>query len=225
MKTAAGRGPYFAQVPFDLLFDHRIDASAIAVYAALRSYTDFGSEHGAKPSQTGIAKRAGCSRTTVQARLRLLRDLGWIEWMETGRTHRFLVHQTCSPDEHHLLARRASDARQTSTTKSQLPRTSTENGDSEKRVTWLTPFYEVWEKAFPGSEIPSARLARAIKALQKKGHEDDEIRIRLKRYLDRTPGQYTNPQSFAQQWSDLDHDEAYSPMGLDPNFARRYGIK
>lgn len=73
----------FSKVPIELLEDPDVDAYAVAVYAALRSKCDFGSEDGARVSDGTAADLAGCSAKTFQRRRQLLRDLGWIDW--TGK--------------------------------------------------------------------------------------------------------------------------------------------
>ena len=80
-------------VPIDLINDYRLDACAIAIYAALASFADFNSGE-AYPSVRTIAHRAGCSPRTVHSRLRLLDSIGWVHkysGKETGTSNRYLV--------------------------------------------------------------------------------------------------------------------------------------
>lgn len=94
-RVRRGRGPFFSPVPFDILDDPELDAYAIATYAAIRSFADFGSGDGARVSDATIARRAGCSDRTVRARRDLLASKGWIEWRSgkgEGDPNEYLVH-------------------------------------------------------------------------------------------------------------------------------------
>jgi hypothetical protein len=101
-KYEQGRGPFFVQVPLDLLEDPTIDAVAIAVYCSLRSFADFGKATGSRPSDARAAKLAGCSERALRSRRELLRDRGWIEWEQhAGRPNRYTIHSspgTPAPD-------------------------------------------------------------------------------------------------------------------------------
>lgn len=93
----AGRGPFFAPVPFDLIKDPDADSHAIAVYAALRMRCDFGkgTVSGAKLSDAAGARLAGCGVSTFQRRRAWLREKGWIEWKSgqgNGVPNVYVVH-------------------------------------------------------------------------------------------------------------------------------------
>lgn len=92
-RYEAGRGPHFAQIPFALFDDPEADALTIAVYGAIRRFTDFGSERGAKVSDARLAKKAGCSVRTVVSRREWLREHGWLEWTsKAGGTNEYVIH-------------------------------------------------------------------------------------------------------------------------------------
>lgn len=84
MKVRRGRGPYFAQVPWELQDAVGIDAATIATYAALQRYADFGQSTGCRVSDAVAAKKAGLSRRTFIDRRARLRRMGWVTW-ESGR--------------------------------------------------------------------------------------------------------------------------------------------
>jgi hypothetical protein len=88
----AGRREPYLQLPIELLTDPDIDPFALAAWAALKSWCDFGSEQGAHPSDTKAAERAGMSRRVFIDRRNLLREKGWIEWQNTGKTNTYIVH-------------------------------------------------------------------------------------------------------------------------------------
>lgn len=93
-----GRGPLFAAVPVDLMEDPECDAMTIAVYAALKSFADFGSEHGAQVGDNRASERAGVSPRTLRRRRDRLREMGWIEWETVntlfGWVNRYTIHST-----------------------------------------------------------------------------------------------------------------------------------
>lgn len=93
----AGRGPFFAQVPFLLMDDPDKDAFVIATYAAIRSFADFGSDTGAKVSDARLSERAGCSPRTVRERRNWLRDKGWLDWEPgkgEGDPNTYVIHSS-----------------------------------------------------------------------------------------------------------------------------------
>lgn len=96
-----GRGPHFAQVPFELLDDPEANAYVIATYVAVKSYADFGSTDGAEVGDPRASKRAGCSERKFRECREWLRQRGWIEWEQvptkTGRINRYVVHNSPAP--------------------------------------------------------------------------------------------------------------------------------
>lgn len=91
---------HFVRVPTALLdavadSDSDLDGLAIAVYTALRSYADFGSEEGAAVRDQMAAARAGCSVSTFKRRRNRLLNAGWIDWesgQDMGVVNRYTVH-------------------------------------------------------------------------------------------------------------------------------------
>ena len=66
------------------------------------------------------------------------------------------------------------------------------------KVTWLTPYYDVWTEVF-GSPPPkemASRIAQAFSPLQKQYSPKDLIGA-WKHYLRETQPQFSNPQTFA----------------------------
>lgn len=101
-KYEKGRRAPFVMVPVALLDDPRVDAQAIATYAALLSYCDFGSGEGAFCTDRRATSRAHVGvRTLVDRRLKL-KEWGWLDWdsgKETGRSNTYQVHQVgCAGD-------------------------------------------------------------------------------------------------------------------------------
>jgi hypothetical protein len=101
-KNQSGRRAPFVTVPLALLDDPKVDPAAIATYAALQSYCDFGSEEGAFVTDNKASVRAHLGVRTFRDRRMLLRDLGWVDWdsgKEEGRSNTYRVHQVGSaPD-------------------------------------------------------------------------------------------------------------------------------
>ena len=89
--------PPFVMVPIEVLEDHRLDSSALAVYAALRSFCDHGKDTGAFPSGARIASRARCTDRTVRTKVKLLMETGWItvkSGKAEGKSNHYTVHYT-----------------------------------------------------------------------------------------------------------------------------------
>jgi hypothetical protein len=97
MRVRRGRGPYFAQVPWELQDTAGIDAATIATYAALQRYADFGQSTGCRVSDAVAAKKAGLSRRTFINRRARLRQLGWVTW-ESGKAeggvNMYVIHRS-----------------------------------------------------------------------------------------------------------------------------------
>ena len=96
-----GRRAPYTMVPQSLLMDERADAYTIATYVALRSFADFGSTEGARPSDKSAAQRAGCSVRTFVNRRQRLKELGWLEWQSRaaqGKTNVYVIHETAEAD-------------------------------------------------------------------------------------------------------------------------------
>jgi len=72
------RGVSFAQVESELLRDPEIPDPLIRLYSVLLTYGPVG----IFPGQERLAANTGCSRETVNRRLRQLRDLGLIAWTQ-----------------------------------------------------------------------------------------------------------------------------------------------
>lgn len=90
-----GRGPFFVQVPFELLQDERIDGIAVSVYCAIKMHADFGKAVGSRVSDRTGARLAKCSERTFRDRRALLATFGWIEWEQVpGKPNRYLVHNS-----------------------------------------------------------------------------------------------------------------------------------
>jgi hypothetical protein len=94
-----GRGPYFAQVPWQLQDTPRITAPTIAAYAALQRFADWGGEAGCRASHATLAAKAGLSQAGLRKCLGQLRDLGWIEWTRTGAANAYTVHRSLPGSE------------------------------------------------------------------------------------------------------------------------------
>lgn len=94
-----GRPKSWARVPLALLEEPGITTHAIAVYVALKSFTDHGRETGARPSDTTIAERAGgCSVRSVSEARAFLKKRGWITWDHTpGRPNLYIVRNEPKP--------------------------------------------------------------------------------------------------------------------------------
>jgi len=78
------------------------------------------------------------------------------------------------------------------------------------KVTWLTPFYEVWERVFGVGSCPVGPLTAALRPLLGP-YTPEDIAGRLERYLRATDGRYASPQGFVRslaQW------QAKEPMVL-----------
>lgn len=99
-----GRGPYHAQVPWELQDDPRADPGIIATYAALQRFTDFGGETGARVSDRQAADKAHLSTKAFRAKRMKLREMGWISWdtvddrndagQVKGRINAYVVHRS-----------------------------------------------------------------------------------------------------------------------------------
>ncbi len=89
----------FVMIPVALLNEvadpaSDLDGLAIAVWVALRSYADFGSEEGAFVTDRVAAPRSGCSVPTFKRHRQALRKAGWIDWesgKEAGRSNRYTI--------------------------------------------------------------------------------------------------------------------------------------
>lgn len=142
----AGRGPHYAQVPHDLLTDDRTDSHHIAVYAALRSYCDFGSSEGAHPSDTAASERAGCARRTFIDRRQDLASWGWIDvrsGRENGATNRYVIHgsvEGCASDAQGCAGDAQGGVQEMHTTNSHTTESHYQEGDAEDEI----PVSEMW---------------------------------------------------------------------------------
>src|SRR5690242_2200959 len=141
-RDAPEPGAHFAMVPWALQDTPGVDAGCIAAYAALVRYADFGQSTGARVSDAVAAVKAGLSRRAFIDRRERLRKLGWISW-ETGKAkggvNVYVVHRSRGggvqeahtpgvQEVHTPCAPRAEGGvHQVHTTKSQLPRATTEN--------------------------------------------------------------------------------------------------
>lgn len=77
-----GRGQVlYAQVPLKLQDQVWATSYTIAVYAAIRRYTKWGTVEGAYPSIARIVEKSHVSRAQVVRELKKLRQHGWIEWI------------------------------------------------------------------------------------------------------------------------------------------------
>lgn len=150
-------GGNFVKIPMALLNAvadplSDLDAFAIAVWVALRSYADFGSEEGATVRDQVAAARAGCSVPTFKRRRKSLQQAGWVDWRSgkiTGRSNRYIVRDTPRRVGHSELPVDQTDAPLDhsdppgSITVSDIPRASV------PRVSTYTPeFVDFWT-AYP----------------------------------------------------------------------------
>lgn len=205
MRVSAGRGPFFAQVPFALLDDPESDAASIATYCALRRFTDFGAESGCRASIATLAKVAGLGRSALKQRLQWLQDAGWIAWTsgkEAGKPSRYIVHASLEgsrlattpqpPDDHPVVATRPQqrDSNRETSTKTSTP------------AAWVRPLAEDWATAYGG--IPNyGQIGKRLKPLVD-AHGFELVREHWRRYLEATEGQYASPERFAQTYGSWD---------------------
>lgn len=205
MKVVAGRGPYFAQIPFALLDDPTSDAASIATYCALRRFTDFGSDKGCRASIDRLATVAGLKRTALKDRLKWLEQTGWIGVLsgkKAGSPNRYIVHaslegsrQTTTPqplDDHPVVATRPQqrDSYQETTT------------ESSKPAAWVRTLAEDWSKTYGG--IPNCgELGKRLKPLVDE-HGFEPVREHWQNYLEATEGRFASPTRFAQTYGSWD---------------------
>lgn len=94
IRIEHGKGPRFAQMPWQLQDADWVTAYTLAVYAALRRYTDFNGTTGARPSLRTLAAKAHLSRTKLRQELIRLKKHGWVDWVSGGptTTNRYTVN-------------------------------------------------------------------------------------------------------------------------------------
>jgi len=171
-KVKRGRGHSYAQVPLALQDDPEIDGNAIATYAALKRYADFGGEKGGYASHATLAAKAGVSERTLRRKLRLLREKNWIEWATGQTTNDYVVHGFLIPPGHHdrvdpaTMAERTRPPRPTTKPPSTLPPllpTPAPNG-AGNGTTWATPFMDLHLEIL-GGKMNAGRWVRTFRPL------------------------------------------------------------
>jgi hypothetical protein len=205
MKVVAGRGPYFAQIPFALLDDPQSSAAHIATYCALRRFTDFGSPKGCFASHKKLAQVAGLSVAAVKRALLWLRDKQWVEWTTkpSGRSNQYTVHNAIAQSE---LTDRSPVSDQIAQPEP-LPRdkeleTVTERQKDSTPAAWVRLFAHDWTNLYGG--IPShGEIGKRLKPLID-AHGFEPVRERWQRYLEATEGRYASPTRFAQTYGSWD---------------------
>jgi hypothetical protein len=205
MKVVAGRGPYFAQIPFHLLDDPEVDAEGIATYCALRRFTDFGSDKGCFASHKTLATVAGLSVRTLKRRLEWLRNNGWVDWDKTvGRSNHYAVNNSrygVLDAKPHLgqpdLPPQATVAQGVGPA-DPLPRDSTRETSTKTSTppAWVQTLGEAWIKIYGG--IPSyGQIGKHLKPLVE-SQPFEVVEGHWGRYLAATEPRFASPARFAQ---------------------------
>jgi hypothetical protein len=191
-KVKRGRGHPYAQVPLALQDDPDIDGNAIATYAALKRYADFGAEKGAYASHATLAAKAGVSEKTLRRRLARLRVKGWIDWVSGQTTNDYVVHGFLIPLGHRD---RVDLVTETDCTRSQGPTTNTPPtlptkptpappiaGAGENGTTWMTPFMDLHLEVLEG-KMNGGRWVRVFRPLLDE-HGEAEVLGVQRHYLE-----------------------------------------
>lgn len=200
----------FSPIPLALLRDPTISPQAKALYAAIRSYADFGRQSGARPSQAAICRDLGFKSETTFVKWRAeLGAAGWLGWTvrrsESGRATStdYLCHDQRSPAQMGEVPRANGGRvpRANGDNREPIPRAHTESPRHTK-ATWLTPFVETY-RATLGCD-PDRKALTALSAVR----GEPGILDRWRFYCERHRGQqiaYLSARRFVAthtQWID-----------------------
>ena len=203
MRIKAGRGPYFAQIPWALQDDPRTDSGMIATYASLRRYSDFGGPTGCRASHRTLSQKAHLSSSTFRLKLAALRALGWIEWQSgkvDGTPNVYIVHASLgSPvigegvaEIHTPGSPVIGDNLEVS-----IPRANTNGGAT--RSDWVKLLGQTWKDTYHTLDAPYAKIGVACKRLvESQGLE--AVSQGWQRYLSATEVERASAARFAQVW-------------------------
>jgi len=215
MKVIAGRGPYFAQIPFALLDDPSTDAATIATYCALRRFSDFSSDQGCRAGLKRLATTAGLGRSALWDRLQRLKEMGWVEWDPgVGKPSRYRVHARLDPSATRTAPVRSEDDHPSATRTQQRDSNRETATESSKPAAWVRLLADDWTKTYGG--IPNyGELGKRLKPLIT-AHGFEPVQEHWRHYLESTEGQYASPSRFAQTYGSWDraggapaqHDES-----------------
>lgn len=214
MKVVAGRGPYFAQIPFTLLDDPNTDGFTIATYCALRRFADFGADSGCFASHRTLAVVAGISEKALRDRIQWLANAGWVTWESgaaTGKTNRYTIHASLEGS----VAATEGVGRAYRGGRSQKPRgvgsrhrqpkdssTRETTTETSKPAAWVRTLAEDWGNIYGG--IPNyGELGKRLKPLVEQ-HGFEPVQERWQHYLEATEGRYASPSRFAQTYGSWD---------------------
>lgn len=214
MKVVAGRGPYFAQIPFTLLDDPNTDGFTIATYCALRRFADFGADSGCFASHRTLALVAGISEKALRDRIRWLADAGWVTWesgASAGKTNRYTIHASLEGSVaategvgRAYRGGRQKPPRGVGSTHRQPRDSSTRETTTEnsKPAAWVRTLAEDWSKTYGG--IPNCgELGKRLKPLVDE-HGFEPVREHWQNYLEATEGRFASPTRFAQTYGSWD---------------------
>lgn len=189
-KVKRGRGYPYAQVPLALQDDPEIDGNAIATYAALQRYADFGGEKGGYASHATLAAKAGVSERTLRRKLGMLRKAGWVEWSGGQTTNDYVVHGFLLPVGQDgrvdlaTMADRTRPPRPTTNTPLSPPiiPTPAPSGAGKNGNTWMTPFMDLHLEILGGA-MRAGKWVRTFRPLVD-DHGEAEVLNVQRHYLE-----------------------------------------
>ena len=175
----------------------------IAVYAALRRYSDFGGPTGCRASLPTLAQKARVSRRTLIRKLEELRLTGWVSWdggPRAGKPNAYLVHASLTSATETLDQCQpvtATSANVTPNLEVSIPRANTNGGAT--RSDWVKLLGQTWKDTYHTLDAPYAKIGVACKRLvESQGLE--AVSQGWQRYLLATEVERASAARFAQVW-------------------------